>query len=229
MSTFSSVAEQICNNCGHSPIFEESYTLYADLLTNPDFLNQATFLSVDIETTGLEASAAIIEIAAVKYQAGKVIGEFSSLVNPHRPIPSFIENLTGINNQMVATAPPITQVLTDFLTFADFPNTILLAHNARFDTRFLMLACQQAGFTWPTPASIDTVLFSRAVLPKPMVANHRLSTLAQHFQISTPQAHRALADAYTCLTLFHHLLQLSAKTPIPPEVFTVLSAEDVWD
>ncbi|MDO5060138.1 MAG: exonuclease domain-containing protein [Actinomycetaceae bacterium] len=201
----------------------------ADLLTNPQFINETTFISVDIETTGLEATDAITEIAAVKYRGGEVIAEFASLVNPQRPIPPFITKLTGIDDQLVASAPLLSQVLPEFLAFADFPNAVLLAHNARFDTRFLMAGCAQLGIEWPVPASIDTVLFSRAVLPKPLVANHRLATLAQHFGIVNPHAHRALADAYTCLALFEHLVALAQpqEAQLPAEVFTVLSLADV--
>lgn len=199
----------------------------ADQLTNPDFLRQATFVSVDIETTGLGESDAITEIAAVKFRGGEVLEEFASLVNPQRPIPPFITQLTGIDDELVASAPPLAQVLPRFLDFADFPQTILLAHNARFDTRFLAAGCAQVGVEWPVPASVDTVLFSRAVLPKPLVENHRLATMAKHFGIVNPHAHRALADAYTCFELFQRLVatvQEQHEYPVlPADIFTVLA------
>lgn len=178
-------------------------------LIDPQLLMEATFVSVDIETTGLESSDAITEIAAVKYRGGQVVSEFASLVNPERRIPAFITRLTGIDNQLVADAPPLSVVLPDFLRFADFSSSIFLAHNVAFDTGFLMRGCEQLGLEWPHPATVDTVSFARAVLPRPRVHNHRLGTLANHFGIANPQAHRALADAYTCLYLFEELVKLT--------------------
>lgn len=196
-------------------------------VTDPEFLASATFISVDIETTGLEVTDAITEIAAVKYRGGQVVDQFASLVNPGRPIPAFITRLTGIDDEMVAQAPSLELVLPQFLSFADFSSSVLLAHNARFDTRFLLRGCQQVGIEWPFPACLDTVLFSRAVLPRPQVHNHRLGTLAHHFGIENPQAHRALADAYTCLHLFEELVKLTHlnQVEIPDSVLTVLTEE----
>lgn len=133
----------------------------------------------------------------------------------------------GIDDEMVAQAPSLELVLPQFLSFADFSSSVLLAHNARFDTRFLLRGCQQVGIEWPFPACLDTVLFSRAVLPRPQVHNHRLGTLAHHFGIENPQAHRALADAYTCLHLFEELVKLTNlnQVEIPDSVLTVLTEE----
>lgn len=86
----------------------------ADLLTDPQFLENLTLVSVDIETTGLGDSDAITELAAVKYQKGQVVETFSSLVNPGRQIPVFITRLTGIDNQLVADAPTLREVLPVF-------------------------------------------------------------------------------------------------------------------
>ncbi|EEH63465.1 exonuclease, DNA polymerase III, epsilon subunit family [Gleimia coleocanis DSM 15436] len=204
----------------------------ADLLTDPQFLENLTLVSVDIETTGLGDSDAITELAAVKYQKGQVVETFSSLVNPGRQIPVFITRLTGIDNQLVADAPTLREVLPVFLEFCDFPRSVLLAHNARFDTRFLMNACAQLGLEWQFPASIDTVFFSRALLPRPQVQNHRLGTLAHHFGIKNPNAHRALADAYTCLELYKCLLDVlhaADGVELPEAVFRTLTEADIND
>ena len=79
-----------------------------------------TFCVVDLETTGGSAKdgSMITEVGAVKVRGGEVLGEFQTLVNPHQLIPPFIAVLTGITDSMVATAPPIEQVLPQFLEFA---------------------------------------------------------------------------------------------------------------
>jgi DNA polymerase III epsilon subunit family exonuclease len=90
------------------------------------------FVIVDLETTGLSPyKHAITEIAAVRFDGNEIIGEFQSLVDPERHIPSFITKLTGISNDMVEGSPTICEILPDFLKFLG--DDIFVAHNARFD------------------------------------------------------------------------------------------------
>src|SRR4029079_11046808 len=113
-------------------------------------LRDVTFCVVDLETTGgsAEGGSMITEIGAVKVRGGEVLGEFSTLVNPHTQIPPFIAVLTGITNGMVCTAPSIESVLPSFLEFAT--GSVLVAHNAPFDVGFLQWFAARQGIPWPT-------------------------------------------------------------------------------
>ena len=102
-------------------------------------LKDATFVVVDLETTGGSPdSAEITEIGAVKIRGGVVIGEFQTLVNPGSEIPPFITVLTGITDAMVHEAPKIDEVLPSFFEFlGSASSTFLVAHNAPFDISLL--------------------------------------------------------------------------------------------
>ena len=96
----------------------------------------ASIVVLDIETTGLDSqNDAIIEIGAVRFNGKRVEDEWSTLVNPNKPIPAMISSLTGISNEMVRNAPPIRAVIQ---TLADFVGDApVLGHNVRFDLAFL--------------------------------------------------------------------------------------------
>ncbi|MFM8895937.1 MAG: DEDD exonuclease domain-containing protein, partial [Actinomycetales bacterium] len=169
-------------------------------------LSEATFVVIDLETTGgSPASAGITEIGAVKVQGGQVIGEFSTMVNPGHPIPAFIAALTGITDHLVADAPPIAGVLPSLLEFIG--DAVLVAHNAPFDVGFLRAACAQHDQPWPTPAVLDTARIARLALHRDEVRNCKLGTLAAHFRTRTVPSHRALDDARATTEVFHALLE----------------------
>ncbi|MEU3019988.1 MULTISPECIES: DEDD exonuclease domain-containing protein [unclassified Nocardiopsis] len=167
-----------------------------------------SFVVVDLETTGTSASRSrITEIGAVRVRDGRVTGEFTSLVDPGTLIPANITLLTGITQSMVATAPPISRVLPDLLAFlAAEPDTVLVAHNAPFDTGFLKAACEREGVEWPGYPVVDTLRLARAVLLRPEVHNHRLGTLAAFFGAPTTPNHRALDDARATVDVLNGLL-----------------------
>ena len=167
-------------------------------------LHEATFVVVDLETTGgSPASSEITEIGAVKVRGGEVIGEFQTLVNPGLAIPPMITVLTGITNAMVIAAPPITAVLPAFLEFAH--GAVLVAHNARFDVGFLRAAADRMDLAWPRPQVVDTVALARRVVTKDEAPNHKLGTLAALFGASTTPDHRALSDARATVDVLHAL------------------------
>ena len=153
---------------------------------------------VDLETTGLGAGAEITEIGAVRVRNGAVVDEFSSLVKPSRPIPPFITSLTGITPAMVAEADPIASVLERFMEWSglgaeDCP--VLVAHNASFDVGFLRRAARACARPWPRVRVVDTLALARLALPRPLVRNHKLGTVASYFGTATVPEHRALGDA----------------------------------
>ncbi|WP_285445227.1 DEDD exonuclease domain-containing protein [Winkia neuii] len=174
-------------------------------------LSEATFVVVDLETTGMGAGAAITEIGAVKVLSGAVEGEFSTLVNPAQFIPPKITALTGITNAAVARAPRLAEAFGAFLEFAGLSSsTVLVAHNASFDVGFLKRAAAQLGYAWPNPLVLDTLALARMLLPRPQVKNHKLSTLAGLFSKAAPPDHRALTDARATVDVLYGLLEKAA-------------------
>jgi DNA polymerase III subunit epsilon len=175
-------------------------------------LDEVTFCVVDLETTGgSPVDSRITEIGAVTYRGGERLGVFETLVNPGVPIPRYISHLTGIDDPMVAGAPPIGSVLPSFAEFAR--GSVFVAHNARFDFTFLNVALQRADFDpLPAPPVCTARLARRVVWPD--VPNVRLQTLAQYFRTAVRPNHRALADAQACAEVLHGLLDLGGRLGI---------------
>ena len=173
-------------------------------------LHETTFVVVDLETTGgsPHAGAFITEIGAVKVRGGVVIGEFKSFVNPLAPIPFFITELTGIDNEMVRLAPIIDEVFPTFLEFCGSPEqSVLVAHNAPFDIGFLQAASRELEYQWPTYRVIDTVRLARSLLTRDEVRDCKLGTLALYFNTQVTPTHRALDDAQTTVEVLHGLIE----------------------
>ena len=153
---------------------------------------------IDLETTGLGGGAEITEIGAVRVRGGCLADEFSSLARPCAPIPPFITSLTGITPAMVADADPIGPVLERFLEWSGLEGEdapVLVAHNASFDVGFLRRAARASGRPWPKVRVVDTLGLARLALPRPLVRNHKLGTIASYFGTATVPEHRALGDA----------------------------------
>jgi DNA polymerase III subunit epsilon len=154
-----------------------------------------TVAVIDFETTGLSPGqgARATEIAAVLVQGGQIVGRFQSLMNSGAWVPPFIEQLTGITNRMLQSAPPARAVMHEVARFTK--GCPLVAHNAAFDRLFWQAELERAECE-PDAAHVFacTVLLSRRLYPH--ADNHRLGTLAKlHALPSAGRAHRALADA----------------------------------
>lgn len=164
-----------------------------------------TIVSLDLETTGLDPTQdAIIEIGAVRFRDDRVEDEFQTLVNPGLTIPPFIEQLTGINNAMVANAPRIQEVLGDLGAFVgDDP---ILGQNVSFDTAFLA----EFGL-FRTNETLDTYDLASVLLPA--AGRYSLTGLASALNIPVSRSHRALEDANTARLVLHRLFQLAAELP----------------
>ena len=173
-------------------------------------LQQTTFVVVDLETTGgsPHAGAVITEIGAVKIRGGEVISEFKSFVNPLAPIPIYITELTGIDDEMVRLAPIIDEVFPTFLEFCGpATETVLVAHNAPFDIGFLKAASKELEYNWPDFRVVDTVRLARMVLSRDEVLDCKLGTLAAFFNTQVTPTHRALDDAQTTVEVLHALFE----------------------
>ena len=161
------------------------------------------YVVFDLETTGLSAAVdAVIEIAAVKVRGGKIVSEFSTLVDPMRPIPWAAGCVNGIDDDMVRGSPTFLTVLEDFLDFAG--DDVLVGHNIRaFDLRIL---CRDAQRYWGLTVGndqIDTLLLSRQLLPE--LRSHSLVSLADYYGISPAGAHRARNDCRMNKLVFERL------------------------
>ena len=174
-------------------------------------IEDASFLIVDLETTGLGARARITEIGAIIVSGGSIGDEFQSMVNPMQAIPPRITSLTGITQSMVEEAETIERVLPSFLTWSGLLSAtppLLVAHNASFDLGFLKRAARRLEIPWPKSGVVDTLALARLALPRPLVSNHKLSTLVSHFKVDPGHAHRALADARATWHVLEALVQL---------------------
>ena len=181
-------------------------------------LSEVTFCVVDLETTGgSPATSAITEVGAVKVKRGEVVGTFQTLVDPGQPVPAFIRLLTGIDDQALAGAPSIDSVLPSLLEF--LRDTVLVAHNARFDVSFLNAALTERGYDrLPNPV-VDTAQLARKVVAGE-VPNHRLATLASYLRCAHQPCHRAFADVLATIDVLHHLIERVAG-------FGVVTLEDL--
>jgi DNA polymerase-3 subunit epsilon len=187
-------------------------------------LTDLEFTVVDVETTGwAPENADITEIGAVRVHAGTVIAEFGSLVNPGTPVPEAITELTGISDQMLITAPPVAAVLPRLLAFAE--GSVLAAHNAPFDLKFLTAACAGMGRDWPGFEVLDTVRLARHLMATPQeVPDRKLATLATFFGTPVQPSHRALDDARATAAVLGQLLgRLTAR-----EGVMTLDDLDAW-
>ncbi len=161
------------------------------------------FIAVDVETTGtLSHVDHIVEIAGVKFCEGKVVGEFSSLINPGCTMPKEASNVNGITDDMLCDKPTIEKVLPSFSAFCG--SQVLVAHNALFDFQFLALGMERHQCAGPQGPMLDTYSLSKTILPG--MSNYKLSTLAEYFKITSSGFHRAKHDAFACGKLFHILL-----------------------
>ncbi len=163
-----------------------------------------TYVVFDIETTGFSAiKDRIIEIGAVKVENGKIVDRYSTFVNPKRPIPFKIEQLTSINDSMVLDAPEIEEVLPEFLEFVG--DAVLVAHNANFDVGFIEQNCRYQDIE-PDFTSLDTVGLARVLLPN--ISKATLNVVAKNLGISLENHHRAVDDANATAEIFLKFVEM---------------------
>lgn len=171
---------------------------------------QDTYVVFDIETTGFSPLVnKIIEIGAVKVEKGNITERFSAFVNPEVPIPFHIENLTGIKDDMVITAPVIAEVMPEFLAFCD--GAVMVAHNADFDMSFIKYNCDRLSIPYDFTIA-DTVAMARMLLPN--LNRFKLDTVARALNISLENHHRAVDDAACTAEIFEKFVKMLADRGI---------------
>jgi DNA polymerase-3 subunit epsilon len=167
-------------------------------------LEECAFAVVDVETTGMQAAGddRMTEIAVIVVQGGRREVIFDSLLNPGRPIPPRITELTGISNEMVRTAPTFAEVADDVL--AALAGRVFVAHNARFDWGFVTAEVRRArDLVLDGPRLCTVRLARRLYRGEP---SYGLTALAQRFGLEFPARHRAAGDAIVTGMLLERLL-----------------------
>jgi DNA polymerase-3 subunit alpha (Gram-positive type) len=167
-------------------------------------LSGATFVVLDVETTGLSPMQdTIIELGAVKFVNGVEVAEFSQLINPMRPLPGKIVEITGITDAMLTGMPTLDKVMPDFFEFCK--GAVLAAHNADFDTAFVGRAFAAQGMKLDHPV-IDTLSLSRNLFRDQK--SHKLAAVCKRLGVSLKNAHRAVHDARATALALTKMLEM---------------------
>ncbi len=165
-----------------------------------------SIVALDIETTGLDPqNDAITEIGAVRFNGHRVEDEWTTLVNPNRPIPPMITALTGISNEMVRNAPPLRAVIHELADFVG--GAPVLGHSVRFDLSFL-----QRNNILQDNEVLDTYELASVLMPT--ASRYNLGGLASQLGILLPATHRALDDARCTHALFVELYEKAQELPV---------------
>jgi DNA polymerase-3 subunit epsilon len=173
-------------------------------------LDEAEFVVFDLETTGLSATQSrICEFGAVRVQALELVDSFQSLVNPGVALPDPVARLTGLREQELRGAPPVASVVRRFLAFAG--DSLLVAHNARFDQGFLERQLQLLQGRRLSEPPLCTAALARRLL-EGRRRRVGLASLADFFGVSTRPCHRALPDAEATAEVLVHLIGLAQET-----------------
>ena len=196
-----------------------------------DFSFDEEYVAFDLETTGLSSlHDTIIEIGAAIMKGNEVLSTFQTFVDPHRPLQPKIVDLTGINDQMLAGQPDISEALPKFLEYVG--SRPLCAHNADFDIGFVTAACERLGLPFH-PTYVDTLILAQNLMPE--LGKYKLNIVADALSLPDFNHHRASDDAITCgylLMRFFKMMQeqgLDSLQKINPRMEQLRSGSKILD
>ena len=163
-----------------------------------------TYCVLDLETTGISfRTEKITEVGIMKIKNGEVIDEFSCFVNPEKPIPPKVVEVTNITDDMVKDAETIDKVFPKILEFVG--DSVLVAHNADFDIGFLKHNAKELGYTLEN-TYVDTLRLAKDLFPE--YKKYKLGIIAENLGIKVDVAHRALDDVDTTVKVFNVMIQM---------------------
>ena len=196
-----------------------------------DFSFDGEYVAFDLETTGLSSlHDTIIEIGAAIMKGNEVLSTFQTFVDPHRPLQPKIVDLTGINDQMLAGQPDISEAMPKFLEYVG--SRPLCAHNADFDIGFVTAACEKLGLPFH-PTYVDTLILAQNLMPE--LGKYKLNIVADALSLPDFNHHRASDDAITCgylLMRFFKMMQeqgLDSLQKINPRMEQLRSGSKILD
>ena len=167
-------------------------------------LANATYCVLDLETTGFSfRTEKITEIGIMKIKNGEVLDEFSCFVNPEKPIPQRVVEVTNITDDMVKDAETIDKVFPKMMEFIG--DSILVAHNADFDIGFLKYNAKELGYTLNN-TYLDTLRLAKELFPD--YKKYKLGIIAENLGIKVEVAHRALDDVDTTVKVFNVMVDM---------------------
>ena len=196
-----------------------------------DFSFDEEYVAFELETTGLSSlHDTIIEIGAAIMKGNEVLSTFQTFVDPHRPLQPKIVDLTGINDQMLAGQPDISEAMPKFLEYVG--SRPLCAHNADFDIGFVTAACEKLGLPFH-PTYVDTLILAQNLMPE--LGKYKLNIVADALSLPDFNHHRASDDAITCgylLMRFFKMMQeqgLDSLQKINPRMEQLRSGSKILD
>ena len=196
-----------------------------------DFSFDGEYVAFDLETTGLSSlHDTIIEIGAAIMKGNEVLSTFQTFVDPHRPLQPKIVDLTGINDQMLAGQPDISEAMPKFLEYVG--SRPLCAHNADFDIGFVTAACEKLGLPFH-PTYVDTLILAQNLMPE--LGKYKLNIVADALSLPDFNHHRASDDAITCgylLMRFFKMMQeqgLDSLQKLNPRMEQLRSGSKILD
>ena len=199
------------------------------LRPNSEVMLDQTYVVFDFETTGFNAGGAdsIIEIGAVKIRNGEILEKYDELINPGRPLPQKIVDVTNITDDMLAGKDNEENAVKRFIDwFGDCP---MVAHNAKFDVSFLEMAYKKYNLgTFKNPV-IDTLELSRTM--DNTYARHSLSALVKRYEVPWDESahHRGDYDAEGTALVFHKMLKKLSNRNIETmdQLDTLVSKDEI--
>ena len=178
------------------------------------------FIAFDLETTGTVPGVdQIVEIGAVRFIDDQPEAIFATLIDPLRPIPPGASAVNGISDDMVKGKPLIDTILPSFAEFCG--DDVLVAHNAPFDSQFLIADIKKHETSAPKGVILDSLPIARKVFPG--LPNYKLGTLVQHLKIPTSNFHRAEEDATYLGHMFSQMMKRISIGGQAPQISNLIA------
>lgn len=171
-------------------------------------IDNVRFVIIDVETTGLDPiKDRICEIAFIETKASKEINRFSTLINPHMPIPENVRSIHGISDEDVISAPSFSDIANMIVEV--FYDSVIVGHNIKFDFSFINSELERIGLKMPEVMMIDTLVLSRKFLGN--IPNNKLKSVAKSMNLYSSKWHRALNDVEITKDVFNYFLTMFIK------------------